>query len=79
MCPGMKVFVTLERHYRESQSEAARSYIEEFMSSVPCQTCEGKRLRPESLAAAVSSKSIYEWTAMSVGPFDGICTLDFPY
>jgi excinuclease ABC subunit A len=57
----------LERHYRESQSEAARSYIEEFMSSVPCQTCEGKRLRPESLAVAVGSKSIYEWTAMSVG------------
>ena len=67
MCPGMKVFVTFERDIIGSlQSEAARSYIEEFMSSVPCQTCEGKRLRPESLAAAVGSKSIYEWTAMSL-------------
>jgi excinuclease ABC subunit A len=68
---------TLQRLYRESQSDASRSYIEDYMSTVECLTCGGKRLRPESLAVTVGDKSIHEWTAMSVGNLQkfvaGIC------
>lgn len=57
----------LQRLYKESQSDASRMYIEEYMSPVNCQFCGGKRLRPESLSVTVGGKSIDEWTGMSVG------------
>ncbi|MEW6308757.1 MAG: excinuclease ABC subunit UvrA [Bacillota bacterium] len=57
----------LQRRYRESTSEAVRLETEEFMSSKPCPTCEGARLRTESLAVRVGGKSIAEVTALAVG------------
>lgn len=56
----------LERRYRETKSDWARSEIERFMSSKPCTACGGQRLRPESLAVTVGGKSIVQLTAMSV-------------
>jgi excinuclease ABC subunit A len=40
----------LQRRYRETDSELAREKIEEYMSVRPCPSCNGARLRPESLA-----------------------------
>jgi excinuclease ABC subunit A len=48
----------VERRYRESTSDAVRATLEEFMVEQPCQTCGGKRLKPESLAVLVHGKSI---------------------
>ncbi len=44
------VLRNIERRYRESTSDSVRATLEEFMTEQPCQTCKGKRLRPESLA-----------------------------
>jgi excinuclease ABC subunit A len=52
------VLRNVERRYRESTSEGVRTTLEEFMIEQPCQTCGGKRLRPESLAVLVSGASI---------------------
>jgi excinuclease ABC subunit A len=52
------VLQNIERRYRESTSEAVRTTLEEFMIEQPCQTCGGKRLRPESLAVLVHGASI---------------------
>ncbi|HET7600439.1 MAG TPA: excinuclease ABC subunit UvrA [Gemmatimonadales bacterium] len=52
------VLRNVERRYRESSSDAVRESLEEFMTEQPCQTCGGKRLRPESLAVLVQGKSI---------------------
>ncbi|MCM8761253.1 MAG: excinuclease ABC subunit UvrA, partial [Candidatus Omnitrophica bacterium] len=52
------VIPNLERRYRESDSDAAREWIEEFMSSSPCPSCGGARLKPASLAVTVGSRSI---------------------
>ena len=37
----------LERRYRETDSEAVREKIEEYMTMRPCPECKGARLRPE--------------------------------
>ncbi len=60
------VLKNLERRYRESASEGVREWVEEFMSSRPCPTCRGKRLKPEILAVKMGGKSIAEVTALSV-------------
>ncbi len=57
---------TLSRRHRESTSDAAREEIEEYMSSKPCPTCKGARLKPESLAIKVGGKNIYEVTRLTI-------------
>jgi excinuclease ABC subunit A len=52
------VLRNVERRYRESTSEGVRGTLEEFMIEQPCQTCGGKRLRPESLSVLVHGVSI---------------------
>ncbi len=56
----------LERRYKETNSDYMRQRIEEYMSLTPCQTCGGKRLKPESLAVTFGDKSIFDVTEMSV-------------
>jgi excinuclease ABC subunit A len=60
------VIPNLERRYHESDSEYIRRTIEDFMEELTCETCGGKRLRPEILAVTVGDKNIYESTTMSV-------------
>ncbi len=62
--PG--VVTNLERHYKESTSDYVQAQIEQFMSSRPCPDCQGKRLRPESLAVLLGGQSIMHVTALSV-------------
>jgi excinuclease ABC subunit A len=60
------VLPNLERRYKESTSDYVRTELEEYMSSKPCPKCHGARLKPESLAVKVSSKSIHEVCHLSV-------------
>ena len=52
------VIPTLERRYRETESEYARWRIGMFMSVKPCPACGGARLRPETLAITVGGLNI---------------------
>ena len=66
----------LERRYQESDSEATRDRIEEYMAEQPCPSCHGARLKPESLAVTVGGISIRDFTEMSAsGARDWIETL----
>ena len=56
----------LERRYQETQSDASRREIEEFMGECPCPACGGRRLRPEALAVTVGGISIVEATELPV-------------
>jgi len=56
----------LERRLQETQSEGARSELEEYMSTRPCPHCRGARLRPEALAVRVGGLNIAEVTSLSV-------------
>ena len=60
------IIPNLERRYRETDSEAMRERIEEFMAVADCPACDGARLRPESRAVLVDGISINEFTALSV-------------
>ncbi|HZO48552.1 MAG TPA: excinuclease ABC subunit UvrA, partial [Gaiellaceae bacterium] len=57
---------SLERRYRETDSQQQRERIEEYMSFRPCPQCKGARLKPEVLAVTVGGLSIHEFTRMSV-------------
>jgi len=56
----------LERRYKETDSEYIREEIERFMTTLPCPTCRGTRLRAESLAVRVGGLNIAELTARTI-------------
>ena len=60
------VIPRLERLYRDTESEYSRAYIERYMVSRVCPVCEGKRLKPESLAVTIEGRNIIEVSSMSV-------------
>ena len=60
------VINTLERRYRETDSEYIRSEIERYMASRPCQSCEGRRLKPEALAVTVCDLNVMDVTGKSI-------------
>lgn len=61
------VIPLLNRRYRETASDWSREDIEDYMSSRPCPTCKGARLKAETLAVKVGGKSIYEVTCLTIG------------
>jgi excinuclease ABC subunit A len=61
------ILPSLERKYRETESENRREELEKLMSVHPCPTCGGARLKPETLAVKIEGKTIAEHTALSVG------------
>jgi excinuclease ABC subunit A len=60
------VLTNMERRYRESSSDYIKEKMEQFMTIEPCETCGGKRLKPEVLAVTVGGKNIAELSDMSV-------------
>ena len=56
----------LERRYQETQSDASKREIEEFMTQCPCPACQGRRLKPEALAVTVGGLSIWQATELPV-------------
>ncbi len=60
------VIPNLQRRYRETTSEYIRSELERFMTSRPCPTCGGKRLRPEALAVTITERNIEEVSHFSI-------------
>ena len=62
--PG--VLPLLQRWNAEAKSENYREWFGQYMSAVPCPKCQGKRLRPESLAVTVVDLSLADLTALPV-------------
>ena len=56
----------LKQNLEESASDNYREWLLDFMSATECPTCQGKRLRPESLAVKVNGMSIADFTALPV-------------
>jgi excinuclease ABC subunit A len=51
----------------ESKSDTYREWLMNYMSPSLCPACQGRRLRPESLAVKVNNLSIAEFTALPLG------------
>ena len=58
---------SVERRYKETQSETMKQYYEQFMSDNICLECKGARLKKESLAVTVCGKNIHDISYMPVG------------
>jgi excinuclease ABC subunit A len=56
----------LKQALDESSSETYRDWLLDYMSATQCPVCQGKRLRPESLAVKVGGTSIAEFTALPI-------------
>jgi len=56
----------VERRYRETTSDAVREQLEAYMIERPCSTCDGRRLKPESLSVLLGGRNIGEVVEMSV-------------
>ncbi len=54
------IIPALTRKYRETESEGQREEIQRFMSNAPCEKCEGRRLKPASLAVKIDGRNISE-------------------
>ncbi len=61
--PG--ILKILEEIFEEAP-ESYREWLLDYMSPVPCPDCNGRRLRPSSLAVRVKGLSIAEFTALPV-------------
>jgi len=64
--PFEGIIPNLQRRYRETTSEVMRQQLEAYMRNVPCPTCGGRRLKPETLAVTVCGKNIAELSEMNV-------------
>ena len=60
------VIPSLERRYHGTDSEYTREEIEQYMVEKKCETCNGKRLKPEVLAVTVAGKSIDKVVEMQI-------------
>jgi len=54
------------RRFKRTTSQFVKSRLHEYMSELPCPTCGGSRLRPESRAVRVGDRAIHELAGMSV-------------
>jgi excinuclease ABC subunit A len=60
------IFDYLRRNLEDTKSEGYREYMMQYMSATICPRCQGKRLRPESLAVTINGSSIADFTALSL-------------
>ena len=56
----------LERRYKETLSPEVRQDLEHFMALRDCPTCQGSRLRPETLAVKIAGRSIADVVRFSI-------------
>ncbi len=60
------VLPVVERRHAETDSESQRDKLEQFMREIPCRSCGGARLKPETLAVTVGGLNIAELTDRSI-------------
>ena len=60
------VVPNLMKRYRETTSDFVKNSLDKYMKLVPCDECNGKRLKKESLAVTVQGLSISDMCSMSV-------------
>ena len=64
--PFEGIIPNLTRRYRETDSNWVREELDKFRANHPCDSCEGKRLKPESLAVKVAQNDISDIASLSI-------------
>ena len=65
--PFEGILPNLSRRYRETDSNWVREELEKYRTVQPCDSCNGKRLKPETLAVKIVDKDISDVAALSIG------------
>ncbi|MEK9925514.1 MAG: excinuclease ABC subunit UvrA, partial [Alphaproteobacteria bacterium] len=65
--PFEGIMPNLARRYRETDSSWVRDELEKFRANHPCDSCQGKRLKPEALAVRIDQKDISDIARLSIG------------
>ncbi|HEY6404665.1 MAG TPA: excinuclease ABC subunit UvrA, partial [Nitrososphaeraceae archaeon] len=60
------VIPNLERIYKETESDAKREAMQEFMRERKCDNCNGRRLKNEALSVKIQGKSIMDVCDLSI-------------
>ena len=60
------VLVNLQRVFVETDSESKREWLKQFMRDTHCTTCDGKKLKPESLAVTIDDLGIMDVCDLSI-------------
>ncbi|WP_292471274.1 excinuclease ABC subunit UvrA [Methanolobus sp.] len=60
------VIANLSKIYEGTESETSKDKMSRYISTKPCLTCHGKRLKPVSIAVTIDEKNIINVTEMSV-------------
>lgn len=64
--PYEGVIPSLERRYKETESEWMREDLAKYQSSHSCEACNGHRLKPEALCVKIGGKHVGEVTQMPI-------------
>jgi excinuclease ABC subunit A len=64
--PFEGVVPNMERRFRETDSSWMREELARYQNNSPCETCKGKRLKPEALAVKIAGIDIAEVSEMSI-------------
>ena len=64
--PFEGIIPNLERLFKTTDNDFRREEINKYMSNLPCPSCHGARLKPESLAVKVGGLSICDITRLSI-------------
>jgi excinuclease ABC subunit A len=60
------VIANLSKIYEGTESENSKERMSRYISTKPCLTCHGKRLKPVTLAVTIDGRNIIDTTEMSV-------------
>ena len=60
------VIANISKTYENTESENTKEKMTRYISTKPCLVCNGKRLKPTSLAVTIDGKNIIDITDMSV-------------
>ncbi|MFO2970553.1 excinuclease ABC subunit UvrA [Legionella pneumophila serogroup 10] len=60
------IIPNMQRRYRESDSGMIREELAKYLSSRPCQSCQGARLREEARHVFIDNKNLPEITSYSI-------------
>jgi excinuclease ABC subunit A len=69
--PFEGVVPNLERRFKETESAWIKDELSRFQSTMPCETCNGRRLKPEALSVRVAGLNIAEAAEFSIAQANG--------
>ncbi|QBD79078.1 excinuclease ABC subunit UvrA [Ktedonosporobacter rubrisoli] len=60
------VIPSLDKRYKQTESEGVREEIEGYMTARVCPDCRGARLKPEALAVTIGGRNVVQVTSLSI-------------